>query len=239
MDERPGRDGNLKELPSEYERWRSSTLGRITDEIEGKLILDLTGDVAGRTILDVGCGDGAFAVESWKRGAKVVNGVDASPQMIEAAHARARTHGADITFDVGTAQALPFPDNTFDRVVAVTVLCFVDDAAQALREMARVLRPGGRLVVGELGKWSTWAAERRLRGWLGSRVWRRARFRTAHELQHLAKGAGLAVGSLRGAIYYPPCGLAARLLGPVDSRLSRWTTVGAAFVTLAATKPPR
>ena len=55
LGERPGSNGNLTDLASAYDRWRGSTLGRITDDIERKLILDLIGDVAGRTILDVGC----------------------------------------------------------------------------------------------------------------------------------------------------------------------------------------
>ncbi|MDJ0947337.1 MAG: hypothetical protein QNJ94_00300 [Alphaproteobacteria bacterium] len=57
--------------------------------------------------------------------------------------------------------------------------------------MARVLRPGGRFVIGKLHKWSSWAAQRRLRAWLGSALWRRGRFRTAGELGRLAQIADL------------------------------------------------
>ncbi|TVR78785.1 MAG: methyltransferase domain-containing protein [Rhodospirillales bacterium] len=58
-----------------------------------------------------------------------------------------------MTFAVGTGERLPFAPATFDRVVAVTVLCFVDDAA--LGEIGRGPRPNGRLVIAELGQWST------------------------------------------------------------------------------------
>lgn len=71
---------------------------------------------------------------------------------------------------------MPFPDASFDFVLAGTVLCFLRDAQAALREISRVLVPGGRLVIGELGRWTAWAAGRRIRGWQGDPTWRRARF---------------------------------------------------------------
>jgi SAM-dependent methyltransferase len=133
-------------------------------------------------------------------------------------------------------ERLPFPDASFDIVASVTVLCFVEDAAGAVREMARVLRPGGHLVLGELGRWNSWAALRRVRGWLGSATWKAARFRSARELGALARQAGLSVTATRGAIFYPPIGLLARLLAPPDPRLGRITTLGAAFIALGAVK---
>lgn len=238
MEERADRNDRFAELPSAYERWRESTLGRTTDALEKNLILDLIGDVAGKTVLDVGCGDGALAVELWKRGAKVT-GVDATPSMIEAARKRAARQSADIAFEVATAQSLPFPPDAFDAVVAVTVLCFIEEGDPVFREVARVLRPSGRLVIGELGKWSSWAVERRIRGWFGSSLWRHAHFRTGPELRALAGEAGLVTNSLTGAVYYPRFGLAAGLLGPYDPMFSRVTTVGAAFLALAATKPSK
>lgn len=236
MGERVGSNEALTKLPAAYEKWRTSALGRVTDELERELILDFVAPVAGLRILDVGCGDGELAVQLWKRGAKVT-GIDASPQMIEAACSRAARHGADIVFGVASAQSLPFPQATFDAVVAVTVLCFIENGIAVVREMSRVLRPGGRLVIGELGKWNAWAAERRVRGWLVSPLWRRAHFRSARELRALALEAGFVVNSLRGAVYYPRCSIAAKLLGPVDSKISRLTTAGAAFLALSATKP--
>jgi ubiquinone biosynthesis O-methyltransferase len=208
----------------------------MTERLERRLVLELAGDVAGRRILDVGCGDGELAVELGKRGAQVL-GIDASGEMIAAAKARAKMHNTDIAFQVAEAEHLPFATGQFDLVTAITVLCFVDDAAQVFQEIGRVLRPGGRLIIGELGRWSTWAAGRRLRAWLGSRLWRRGRFRTAQELSHLAEGAGLVVETVRGAIYYPRWGLAARAMSPVDPILGRLTTVGAGFVALSAAKP--
>ncbi|MBI4182874.1 MAG: class I SAM-dependent methyltransferase [Proteobacteria bacterium] len=227
--------GNLG--PEDYRRWRASGVGAITEEVERRLILELSGDVAGREALDVGCGDGALALALWRRGARA-SAVDASPAMIEAAAARARAAGAAIRLGVASIDRLPFADRSFDLVTAVTVLCFVADAGPAFAEMARVLRPGGRLVIGELGKWSAWAAARRLRAWLGSALWRRGRFWRGRELRRLAEAAGLVPEELRGAVFYPRSALAARLIAPREARLGRLTTFGAAFVALAARKPP-
>jgi ubiquinone biosynthesis O-methyltransferase len=228
---------DLPELgPEVYARWRASKIGATTERLERQLILELVGDVQGCKVLDVGCGDGEFALDLAMRGG-IVTGIDVSAAMIDAAKDRAKQHNADITFQVAVAEQLPFPAEQFDVVTAITILCFVDDATPVFCEIARVLRPGGRLVIGELGKCSTWAAGRRIRAWLGSRLWRRGRFRTANELRGLTEQAGLVVKDVRGAIYYPRWSLAARLLGPCDTALGRLTTIGAGFVALSAVKP--
>jgi hypothetical protein len=94
-----------------------------------------------------------------------------------------------------------------------------------MSEIARVLMPGGRLVIGELGRRSLWAAQRRMRGWLGHPVWRAVKFRTAADLRRLAEAAGLRVVTIHGAVHYPPSGVAARLLAPIDLWLGRETTL--------------
>jgi 2-polyprenyl-3-methyl-5-hydroxy-6-metoxy-1,4-benzoquinol methylase len=222
--------------PSSYARWRASSLGAITERVEQHLVFDLAGPLAGLAVLDVGCGDGTYAIEAAARGARAV-GLDADPAMLREAERRARKRGVAVELRERRAEDLPFGDASFDVVFAVTVLCFVADAAGAIGEMARVLVPGGRLVLGELGRFSTWAAWRRLRGWLGSTTWRRARFRSAQDLRELLRGAGLRVERVTGAVYYPPVGVGARLLAPIDRMPSAVTTLGAAFLVAAARKP--
>jgi len=163
-------------------------------------------------------------------------GTDADHRMLVAALARTPDLGGRCAFVAGRLEHLPFPDGVFDVVVAVTVLCFVPDASLAVREALRVLRPGGRLVIGELGRWNLWAALRRIRAWLGSQRWKSARFRSASELRSLLARAGIAVTAVRGAVYYPPVGWVARIVAPADRWLSGWTTIGGAFILIAGTK---
>ena len=219
--------------PEAYASWRATPLGVVTEAIELRLILDLMGEIAGRDVLDAGCGDGELVCALASRGAEAT-GVDPDPAMLIAARLRAAKAGVRATFRAGRVEQLPFPDAAFAVVTAVTVLCFVPDARGAVREMARVLRPGGRLVLGELGRWSLWAALRGVRGWLGSSTWKAARFRSASELRALAEQAGLSVSVIRGAVYYPPIGMLARVLAPLDPWLGRLTTLGGAFIALSA-----
>jgi ubiquinone/menaquinone biosynthesis C-methylase UbiE len=219
--------------PKVYESWRATSLGAVTEALEQRLILDLMGNLKGSYILDVGCGDGALVCAAASRGAEAT-GVDPDPAMLAAARTRADKAGIAAAFLEGRIERLPFADAAFDVVVSITVLCFVPDASAAVREMARVLRPGGRLVLGELGRRSLWALIRRLRGWLGSATWKAAHFRTGTELRALVKQAELTVTAIRGAVFYPPVGILARALAPLDSWLGRLTTVGAAFIALSA-----
>ncbi len=221
--------------PQAYAAWRATALGALTETLEQRLMLDLLGDLAGARVLDIGCGDGALVRAFAALGATAV-GVDPEPAMLSAARKLAEEAHVPATFLQGRAESLPFPDASFDVATAMTVLCFIPDAKAAVRAMARVVRPGGRLVLGELGRWSFWAAKRRLRGWLGAPTWKAARFRDAAELRKLAEAAGLKVTATRGAIFYPPVERLARAMAPIDSWLGRRTTIGAAFIALAATR---
>ncbi|KOV87941.1 class I SAM-dependent methyltransferase [Nocardia sp. NRRL S-836] len=111
---------------------------------ERPAMLDLAGAVTGRRILDAGCGAGPLFAALRDRGA-VVTGVDASAGMLELARRRL---GADADLRVADlADPLPFPDNTFDDVVASLVLHYLEDWGPTLAEVRRVLAPGGRFIV--------------------------------------------------------------------------------------------
>lgn len=110
---------------------------------ERPAMLELAGDVTGRRILDAGCGSGPLFAELRDRGA-IVSGIDASAGMLELARRRL---GADADLQVADLAApLPFPDDTFDDVIASLVLHYLQDWAPTLAELRRVLKPGGRLL---------------------------------------------------------------------------------------------
>jgi SAM-dependent methyltransferase len=221
--------------PASYAAWRATPLGAVTETLEQATLVELIGDVRDRRVLDAGCGDGTFCRVASAWGGRVV-GLDADPRMLAVAR-RASSVAPGVVFVQGEIESLPFADAAFDVVIASAVLCFVADARAAMREFARVLRPGGRLVLGELGRWSVWAASRRIRGWLGARPWQVARFRRASDLRALATGAGLTVDKIRGAVFYPPIGWLARWFAIVDPILGRLTTIGAAFILIRACLP--
>jgi len=233
--EAAGRAGQFG--PDAYVDWRTTSLGGITEHLERRLILRLAGEVAGRAVLDVGCGDGALTLALQRNGAARVVGCEPDPRMIARAGARAAREKAGIGYAVARAEHLPFSGESFDIVTIITVLAFVPQPQVALREIARVLKPGGRLVIGDLGKWSLWAASRRIRGRLGAAMWSAARFRSAAELRALTEAAQLRVEHISGAVYYPRSGLIARLMAGVDPILGELTTFGAAFLAVRARKP--
>lgn len=107
-------------------------------------MIRLTGDVAGMEILDAGCGSGPLMEALRSKGA-VVSGFDLSPAMVELARQRLGEDADLRVADLGAT--LPYPDDTFDLVVASLSLHYVKDWASALAELRRVLKPRGRLIV--------------------------------------------------------------------------------------------
>jgi SAM-dependent methyltransferase len=103
-------------------------------------------------VLDVACGTGVVAVTAARQGAKV-SGLDLTPILLERARENASIAGVDIDFVEGDAEALPYPDASFDVVLSQYGHMFAPRPAVAVREMLRVLKSGGRIA------FSTWPPE--------------------------------------------------------------------------------
>jgi ubiquinone/menaquinone biosynthesis C-methylase UbiE len=149
-------------------------------------VLDLAAVGDGQSLLDVGCGTGTLALEAAAHlgPAGRVAGIDPAPRQVARAQAKARRKGMLIDFQVGSIDALPFPDASFDAVTSTLVMHHLpaDLKQRGLAEILRVLRPEGRLVVADFIA-STGASTGR-------------RHRTGHagpdDLAELISGAGFA-----------------------------------------------
>ena len=117
-----------------------------------ELAVAAAGIAPGHRVLDVGCGTGNAAIAAARRGASVV-AVDPSPRLLEVASQRARDAGLELTCKQAEAASLPAPDAAFDIVLSVFAVIFAPDAEAAARELMRVVRPVGRLVL------TTWTPE--------------------------------------------------------------------------------
>ncbi len=112
-----------------------------------RLLIDTAGITPRDEVLDVACGPGLVACEV-ARVARHVTGIDLTPAMIDQAREQQRSLGlTNLTWAVGDAQPLPFPDDTFDRVVTRYTFHHFTDPAGVFAEMVRVCRPGGRVTV--------------------------------------------------------------------------------------------
>jgi ubiquinone/menaquinone biosynthesis C-methylase UbiE len=104
------------------------------------------GDHGARDALDIGCGTGFLSLELAGRGHRVT-GIDFAPAMLTLAKQKAAQAGADIRFDEGDAEQLPYPPGRFDLVISRHVLWTLPHPEAAIDEWKRVLRPGGRIAV--------------------------------------------------------------------------------------------
>lgn len=111
----------------------------------GEIVSEIARIASGQHVLDVACGTGALTIAAAERAGSsgVVIGLDVNDEML----AVARRKRTAIEWKSGRAEALPFADASFDRVVSQFGFMFFEDRAAALREMMRVLRPGGYLAV--------------------------------------------------------------------------------------------
>lgn len=127
-----------KWFASMYDRMLASQEKGYLGAVRKEMLKDVSGDV-----LEIGAGTGAN-FQYYGAGAKVV-ATEPDPYMMERAQKRAAESDKNIELKSAPAEALPFPDASFDYVIDTLVLCSVKDQRKALSEMKRVLRPGGEL----------------------------------------------------------------------------------------------
>ena len=156
-------------LPGQYDRV-GAVMSFDQDPRWRRALVDAIDPRAGMRILDVATGTGMVAFALAQRGAEVI-GLDQSEAMLGAAQARLeRTPelAGRLSFMLGEAEALPFADGEFDALSFTYLLRYVDDRAATMRELARVVAPGGRIgmvefgVPGDLGLRTLWRIHTRV-----------------------------------------------------------------------------
>ena len=138
--------------------WSSGDFDRLAAllTIVGELLCEAVDFHPGQRVLDVACGSGNTALAAARRFGDVT-GADYVPALVERARERAACERLPITFEVGDAEQLPYPDASFDVVLSTYGVMFAPNQEQAARELLRVCRPGGRIGL------ANWTPE----GWLG------------------------------------------------------------------------
>lgn len=131
--------------------WEKGDFTRIAESMResGEALVQRFGITKGLKVLDLGCGDGTTALPAAKLGAAVL-GVDIATNLVEAGNKRAREQGlTNCTFQEGDASNLhELKDHTFDLVLSIFGAMFAPKPFDVAREMVRVTRPGGRIIMG-------------------------------------------------------------------------------------------
>jgi SAM-dependent methyltransferase len=130
----------------QQQTWGSGDYDRVAVHITitSELLCEAVDLHAGQEVLDVACGSGNTAIAAARRFCRVT-GVDYVPSLLERARARAEFERLDIAFKEGDAEALAFPDASFDAVLSTFGTMFTPNQEKTASEMARVCRPGGKI----------------------------------------------------------------------------------------------
>ena len=206
----------FEDLADCYDAWYDTAAGRVLFDLELGALRPLLAGTAGPR-LEVGVGSGRFAAAL---GFEV--GLDPAGASLRLATAR----GVRVVRGVG--EQLPFLDDTFGVVALVVTLCFAEDPAGVLAEVGRVLRPGGRLVVGLVPLDSAWGRSYEEKGRAGHPFYRHARFQTLAEHRGMLATAGLRLVEARSTLFQTPSD------EPVAEPVLGAAVAGAGFLALAS-----
>ncbi|MBI3374429.1 MAG: class I SAM-dependent methyltransferase [Betaproteobacteria bacterium] len=213
--------------PDQYDAWYRTPRGNWIGTTEFALLARLLELRPGETVLDAGCGTGYFTRHFAEGRSGWVAGIDRD----QAAVSYARRHSTGNAAFVGAdAQRLPFPDHSFDTVISVTALCFMQDERAALMEMLRVARR--RIVLGLLNRQSLLYLSKGRGG--GSGSYRGARWHSYANILELFNGLAVSNLRLHSAVFLPGGGALARRAEPC---LAHWFGGYGAFIAASADIP--
>ncbi len=179
-------------LAERYDRWFDSSDGRLLFETEVDCLGPLV-DIEGNRWCEIGVGTGRFA-----QALGIKEGIDPSEAVLEFA----RKRGIEVV--CASAENLPYSDETFDGLLMVVTLCFLDNPIAAFKEAYRVLRNGASLVVGFVPADSSWGRKYIRQAKEGHPFYSSAKFYTVDEVKRIAERTGFIYDGARSCLFSSP-----------------------------------
>lgn len=140
----------------DYDSWYHTKIGAFVDTIETETAFRLLQPQNGEKILDLGCGTGNFSLKLSKMGCQVT-GVDISRNMLNLAREKASRLSSSARFLEMNGYQLQFEDQSFDSVLSMAAFEFISQPEIVFKELWRVIKPGGFIVIGTIQKGGAWA----------------------------------------------------------------------------------
>ena len=189
-----------REVAEQYDAWYDTKLGSFVDETETACAFRLLQPSSEDSILDLGCGTGNFSLKLAREGADVT-GIDISDAMLDVANEKSTCEDLTIDFRNMDAHNLKFNDHSFDAVLSMATLEFVEDPQEVFDEMIRVTKPGGRIVIGVIHEDSPWGELYAQQAEQGDPVFSGANLKTRDDLRQLDSEYLIEIDS---CLYLPP-----------------------------------
>ena len=194
----------LDDLAEGYKDWYRTDRGSYVGENEYKCLKKHIGRCTGKKIIELGCGTGYFLRRFAVRAEEAV-GFDLTKKMLKVGKKLAEDAEINIEFIKGdVTKKLPFPDNHFDIVYSNSMIEFIDEdkIEEVIKEMWRILKKDGKLVIGVLNKESTWAYKRKAESLEKESIFTESKFYTWEELESLLSKYGNA--EMESTLFVPP-----------------------------------
>lgn len=185
----------------DYDSWCKTPIGSYVDTLEKQLINEVAEPKQGEVAIDLGCGTGIYSIWLAEKGL-TVTGVDISTEMLKVAIEKSNDKHLMIDYKQADLHRLPYEDHTFDLAVCNIVLEFVESPELVIAEGLRVLKEGGRLVVGMIGKNSDWARTYQTRAKQNKdSVFEQAQFFSSEEMKRFSQ---IAPAIIQFGLYITP-----------------------------------
>ncbi|MFN2341525.1 MAG: class I SAM-dependent methyltransferase [Halanaerobium sp.] len=200
----------------EYDNWYQTEMGSFVDQVETEAAFDLFQPQPGEKILDIGCGTGNFSIKLAKKGCQVT-GIDISQPMLDKAAKKSEKLNLDINFKKGDALNLEFEDNQFDSVFSMAAIEFIKDLETAFKEMKRVVKTGGKILLGTIRKNSDWGRFYEKQAEKDNSIFSDAIFRDPKDLEALDQDSLIKV---KECLYIPPTSPEEKINWDEENRLA-------------------